>query len=365
MNRIPIAYPELKREELQNVVTCLKSSWISSTGEFISKFEENFAKWCGVKYAISCSNGTVALHLALMAINIKPDDEVIVPNFTFISTANAVSYIGAKPVLVDVNEATWNIDPTEIEKSITGKTKAVIPVHLYGFPAQMNRITKIAKKYNLFIIEDAAEAHGAQVNQKLVGSIGDIGCFSFYGNKIITTGEGGMLTTNNLKLAEKIRLLKNHGMSKFKKYWHPVVGYNYRMTNIQAAIGLAQLKKIETFLKIRKNIDTLYRQKLRYQKNIIFPPNNTHDTQGVNWLFTLLINNVTAQKRNQIILKLSAKGIESRPVFYPISHFPMYRNQNAYPVSEKLSRTGITLPTHTQLTNKEISYISSTLCSYL
>ncbi|NQU99168.1 MAG: DegT/DnrJ/EryC1/StrS aminotransferase family protein, partial [Parcubacteria group bacterium] len=242
---IQVSKPSLGREELNNVMEAIKSSWISSKGKFITEFEENFAEYCGVKYGIATANGTVALHLALKALKISKGDEVIVPDLTFIATANVVTYCNAKPIFIDSNPDYWCIDPEKIEEKITTKTKAIIPVHLYGHPCDMDAITKIAKKYGLYVIEDAAEAHGAGYKGKKVGSFGDISCFSFYGNKIITTGEGGMCLTNNQKLAERMKILRDHGMSPDKRYWYDVIGFNYRMTNIQAAIGVAQLKKID------------------------------------------------------------------------------------------------------------------------
>ncbi len=294
--RYPISQPKLNRNELNLITRAVKSTWISSTGEYIEEFEAKFAQTVGSKYTITASNGTTALHLALLALGIGPGDEVIVPTLTFVASANSVVYTGAKPVFVDIDEPTWTIDPQKIEKKITRSTRAVMPVHLYGYPARMDEILRITRKYKLKVIEDAAEAHGARINNEYVGTMGDIGCFSFYGNKIITTGEGGMITTNNKKLAEKIRLLKNHGMSTQKKYWHPVIGYNYRMTNLQCAIGLAQLNKLQTFLETRKQIAQWYRTNLRKIPGIILPPENTSVYRGVNWLFTILVEDISLMR---------------------------------------------------------------------
>ena len=245
LKMIPIAEPLLEEEELNNVMEAVKSGWISSKGKFIPEFEENFARYCGVKHSVATSNGTVALHLALATLGIKEGDEVIVPTLTFIATANAVRYTGAKPVFVDSNPDYWCIDPEKIEGAITPKTRAIIPVHLYGHPCDMEAIMAVAKKHDLYVIEDAAEAHGAEHKGRKVGSFGDIACFSFYGNKIITTGEGGMCLTDDEILAERMRILRDHGMNPGKRYWHDIVGFNYRMTNMQAAIGVAQLEKID------------------------------------------------------------------------------------------------------------------------
>jgi len=242
---IPVANPVLNGNEKKYVLDCLESTWISSSGKYVKRFEEGFANYCCVKHALSCCNGTVALHLALLALGVGPEDEVIVPTLTFVATTNAVSYCGARPVFIDVDQETWNIDPALIEEKITTRTKGIIAVHLYGHPVDMDPIISIAFNHNLFVIEDAAEAHGAKYKGRMIGSISDIATFSFYGNKIITTGEGGMVVTSDDTLANKINQLKESGMDPDKRYWFPTIGYNYRMTNVAAAIGLAQLEKID------------------------------------------------------------------------------------------------------------------------
>ena len=236
---ISLAQPQLSGNEYKYLMDAFLSTWISSIGSYISRFEETFSNYCGVKYGIATSNGTTALHLALSALDIGSGDEVIVPDITFAATINAVLYTGAVPVIVDVEEDSWCIDPDEIEKAITPKTKAIIPVHIYGQPCNMDAICAIARKNNLYIIEDCAEAHGAEWKNGKVGSFGIISCFSFFGNKVITTGEGGMCITDSIELNEKMRILRDHGMSRKKKYYHEVIGFNYRMTNLQAAIGLS------------------------------------------------------------------------------------------------------------------------------
>ena len=240
MNRIFVAQPKMAGNERMYVLDCLDTNWISSNGKYIAAFEEAFAKYCGAKHAIAANNGTTALHLALVALDLKPGDEVIIPTVTYIATANAVRYCGATPVLVDVCADTMNINPADIERKITPKTRGIIPVHLYGHPADMDAVNRIATKHGLWVVEDAAEAHGAEVNGKKVGTLGTCATFSFFGNKIITTGEGGMVTTDDDELAAKLRLYRGQGMDPNRRYWFPVVGFNYRMTNIQAAIGLAQ-----------------------------------------------------------------------------------------------------------------------------
>ena len=244
-NFIPISQPSLGEREIEYVLSAVKSGWISSKGQYIDAFEKQFADFVGIKYALAVSNGTNALHLALASCGIKAGDEVIIPDLTFIATENAVRYTGADVVFVDIDKDTLCISPVSIERAITGKTKAIIPVHLYGHPANMREIMRIAKIHSLVVIEDAAEALGAEAYRQRVGSIGKCGVFSFYGNKIITTGEGGMLTTNDHITFEKARYLRDHAMDQHKRYWHTMVGFNYRMTNLQAAVGLAQMERID------------------------------------------------------------------------------------------------------------------------
>lgn len=237
---IPVAEPSLDGREKEYVMECLESGWISGSGKYIDRFEESFARFCNARHGVAVANGTVALHVALLALGITAGDEVIVPDLTYIAAANSVLYCNAKPVFADVDPVTWTLNPAEVERKITPRTRAIIAVHLYGHPVEMGQIQKLAKNHKLFIIEDAAEAHGAEYKGRRIGSIGDIATFSFYGNKIITTGEGGMIVTNDDTLARQSRLLKGQGMDPERRYWFPMLGYNYRMTNIQAAIGLAQ-----------------------------------------------------------------------------------------------------------------------------
>lgn len=357
MRKIPVAQPTLGKSEWQNLKSCLESSWISSQGKFIERFEQQFANYCGVKYAISTSSGTAALHLALLALGIGKGDEVILPALTFVSCANAIVYTGAKPVFADVEGDTWTIDPKDVEKKITNKTKAIMAVHLYGYPADMKSLKSLARKYGIFLIEDASEAHGAKFAGKRVGSMGKINCFSFYGNKIITTGEGGMITTNNKSYANKITLLKNHGADPKRRYWHPVIGYNYRMTNLQAAIGLAQLEKLDYFLAKRKKIAKLYRKFLKSIPGVVLPPEDTNNRQAVCWQFSILITKKFPLNRDHLIRLLAKKGIETRPFFVILTDLPMYKQKEPLPVAEKISQQGISLPTSVNLTEKEIKYI--------
>jgi perosamine synthetase len=354
---IPVAEPSLGKKELEYVVDAVRSGWISSKGRYINEFEQKFAKYCGVKYAVSTSNGTVALHLALLSMGIGKNDEVIVPTLTFIATANAVAYTGAKPVFVDSLPGYWCIDPEKIEKAITPRTRAIIPVHLYGHPANMDPIIKIARKRDLQVIEDAAEAHGAQYKGKKVGAMGDLGVFSFYGNKIITTGEGGMIVTNNKKLASRAGMLKNQGMDPRRKYWHSVIGYNYRMTNIQAALGVAQLSKIDSLLEKRRKIAKLY-DKFLSRIDGITPLSEQIWAKNVYWMYSVLIDkNKFKPGRDGLAAKLRVKGIETRPFFHSIHTLPPYKTGSCFPVAQILSREGINLPSSPNLSFKDVAHI--------
>ena len=361
---IPVAKPEIGEEEILNVNNAMNSGWISSKGPFIHEFENKFSNYCEVKFGVSNSNGTASLHLALRAIGIEPGDEVIVPNLTFIAVPNAVRYCGATPVFVDSTLDYWNIDPQKIEEKISNKTKALVIVHSYGYPCDMKPIMEIAERHNLFLIEDGAEAHGAKYNGKKIGSFGDISCFSFYGNKIITTGEGGMCLTNNEELYDKMLILRDHGMNKKIKYWHDVIGYNYRMTNIQAAIGVAQLSKIDRFIEIRRQQAELYLKLFREneENKLVRFQNKEKWATPVNWIFSLIINTArVGVDRDKIIDILYENNIESRPLFYPLSHLPPFKTKESFPISEHLSAGGISLPSGVNLKPKDIENIVQTL----
>lgn len=359
---IPVSEPLLEDEELENVIEAVKSGWISSKGKFVTQFEEKFAEYCDAKYGVASCNGTVALHLALTALGIKEGDEVIVPTLTFIATANAVRYTGAKPVFVDSHPGYWCIDPEKIEAKITPKTKAIIPVHLYGHPCDMDAIMDIAKRRGLHVIEDAAEAHGAEYKGKKVGSFGDINCFSFFANKIITTGEGGICLTNDERLAERMRILKDHGMNPQRKYWHDSLGFNYRMTNLQAAVGVAQINKLDRFIKRKREIKVWYQQRLRQlaQKELIELHPEMAWAECVYWMYSILISE-NFINRDELIGRLNKAGIETRPFFYPIHVLPMYKNDDKLTVAEHLSRRGINLPSSIKLTKTEIVKITTAI----
>lgn len=359
MKFIPISQPSITQKEIDYVTDAVSSGWVSSLGKYIDMFEDKFAAYCGVKYAVATCNGTVALHLALVSLGVGAEDEVIIPNLTFVATGNAVKYIGAKVVTVDVDEETLCINPKAIEKAITSRTKVIIPVHLYGHPANMDEINNIARKYNLYVIEDAAEAHGAEVNGKKVGGLGHAGVFSFYGNKIITSGEGGMITTNNEFLCHRMRYLRDHAMTQEKRYWHTEVGFNYRMTNLQAALGVAQFERIDELLAKKKEIFDWYEEELKYVKNISLN-RQAPWAKNVYWMVCLELSGYDEKRRDEFIRKLKEKNIDSRPYFYPVSHMPMY-DDVVTPITQRFFQKGLNLPSYFDISKEQVQYVCNTI----
>jgi perosamine synthetase len=358
--KFPVYQPSLKGNEKKYVDDCLDSTWISSKGKYIKLFEDSFSKFTDIKNSVAVSNGTVALHLALLALGIGDEDEVIVPTFTYIASVNAIKYVNAKPVFVDSDPQTWQIDPLKIREKITKKTKAIIAVHIYGHPCDMKQIKKIAEEFKLYIIEDCAEAIGSYYDNKHAGSFSDISTFSFFGNKTITTGEGGMVCTNNKHLEEMVIRLKGQGLATGKEYFHDIVGYNYRMTNICAAIGIAQLERITEILLEKDRIIAEYRQAL---KNV---PVNIHQEVGnvkhSYWMFTILV--ASEKEKTELRAYLAENGIETRPAFHPVHTMPMYIDRNSYPVAEDLGKRGINLPSYPDLSNNDIRFITSKISAF-
>ena len=350
--KYPIYIPDISGNEKEYVYDCLDSTWISSLGKYIDKFEEMMCVYTGVKYAVSVHNGTEAIHLALLTLDLKPGDEIIVPDFTFIATANAVKYIGATPVLVDVDPYTWNIKAEDIEKSITNKTKAIIVVHIYGCPVEIEPILKLAKKHNLFVIEDAAEAIGAEYKNKKAGNLADIATLSFFGNKTITTGEGGMVLLNDPIYAKKARQIKGQGVSPSQRYYHPVLGYNFRMTNIQAAIGCAQMERIESILKKKIHIYNYYKSKLEGRVKFQLIPDHIKSSY---WMISFELENKIIKEK--LSIHLENNGIETRPFFYPVHEMPYFESVNNT-VTKSLSENGLTVPSYPLLSEEDIDYIT-------
>jgi len=358
--KFPVYQPDLSGNEKKYVTECLDSTWISSKGKYISEFESKFAEFIGVKYAAAVPNGTIALHLALLAIGISPGDEVIVPTFTFIASVNAITYCGAKPVFADSEKKFWQIDSEDVERKITARTKAIMPVHLYGHPSDMDSLTAIAKKYNLSIIEDCAEAFGSKYNNIHVGNFGAISTFSFFGNKTITTGEGGMVVTNDKNLYELSLRLKGQGLAHNREYWHDIIGYNYRMTNICAAIGLAQLERAESIIKKKKQIVSWYN---KYLFDVpVEPHKEAENVFHSYWMYTILVKNSAQREKLREFLKMHA--IETRPAFYPVHTMPIYNTEIKLPVAEDLCSRGINLPSYPALTRNDIEFISAVVANF-
>ncbi len=359
---IPVSRPALIGNERNYVLECLDSTWISSTGRFIGLFEERFAEYLGVKHAMSCCNGTAALHLAMLALGIGPGDEVIVPTVTFVATANAVRYTGATPVFADCELNTWNISADRVEQLITSRTKAVVPVPLYGHPCDMDPIMRIAGKRGIAVVEDAAEALGARYRGRLCGSIAHISTFSLYGNKTITTGEGGMVVTNDDGLAARVRILKGQGMDPQRRYWFPVIGYNYRMTNIEAAIGLAQIEHIERFVARRRQIASWYGEHLAGIPGVTLPVEKAYAVHSY-WMYSIFVEQSFGMTRDDTMTLLAHHGVETRPVFYPMHSMPVYQRPGSQglSVAEHTASQGINLPMYYGLEQQDVIYISNIL----
>jgi perosamine synthetase len=341
---------------------CLDSTWISSIGSFIDRFEAQFATFCGTAHGVSCANGTVALHVALRGFGIGPGDEVVVPALTYVATANAVRYCGAEPVFVDSDRATWNLDPNDLARKITPRTRAIIAVHLYGRPAPMREVLQAARAHGLLVLEDAAEAHGARYYGQPVGSLGNAAAFSFFGNKIITSGEGGMVVTQDAALAARVRQLKGQGQDPMQRYWFPIVGYNYRMTNIEAAIGLAQLEQVDDAMAARDAIATWYRAALDGVPGVILPEQAPHE-RSVCWLFSVVLEHCTREDRDRVMARMRDAGVDTRPFFYPVDHLPPYQSAATAAASTAawLSARGLSLPTWVGMTRQHVDRVCEAL----
>jgi perosamine synthetase len=363
---IPVAFPDLTGNEEAYVVDAIRTSWISSSGPYISRFEREFAGICGTKACVSTCNGTVALHLALLTLDVRPGDEVIVPSLTYIATANAVRYVGAEPVFVDVDPLTWCIDPRRIEDAITIRTKGIIAVHLYGHPADMDEINHIAGVNGLWVVEDAAEAPLATYKGLPVGGLGSIATFSFYGNKIITCGEGGAITLNDPNLALRARTLRGQGMDPKRRYYFPVTGFNFRLTNVACAILCAQLERREFILARRYAIFARYRELLKNIAGLCFQPIASWASPAP-WLFCVTIDpDAFGRTRNEVMLRLAEKGIDTRPFFIPLHSLPPFReasrNRNErLPVTDHLAAQGMNLPTYSNMTDEQVDSVARAL----
>lgn len=367
-NFIPVCTPLLGGNEIKYVTNAVSTGWISSSGSYVTAFEEAFAKYCGVKYAVAVCNGTVAIHLALSALGIGKGDEVIIPSFTMIATAFAVCYTGATPVFVDADKDTFNIDVTKIEEKITSKTKAIIPVHIFGNMCNMDEIERIAKKHNLFIVEDSAEAHGAEYKGKKSGSFSAIASFSFFANKNLTTGEGGMVVTNNEEYFKKCKYFKNmcFPVDAPRVYLHDDIGFNYRMSNLHAAIGLAQVEKADEYREMRINNANLYMRYLSDVPGITFQKDEP-DSLNVHWMNTIVIDpTIYGHNKDELIAHLKANNIDTRLLFQSMSKQKSLKDfgcdcSGTYPVTDWLSDNGFYLPSASSLTEEQIKYICNVI----
>lgn len=364
---IPLCIPEIRGNEWKYVKECIDTNWVSSVGSYVNLFEERFAEYIKAKKAIVTMNGTAALQLALITLNIGEGDEVIVPSMTFISPINTIKYVGASPVFCDSCRDTFVMDVEKIEELITPKTKAIMPVHIYGHPVDMDKIMEIAKEYNLYVIEDATEALGSQYKGKMLGTIGHMGAFSFNGNKLITTGAGGMLVTNNEEYAERAKFLSTQTkvVTENKAFYHPEVGYNFRMPNLLAAFGVAQLENIEEYLKIKRQNAEYYNELLKDVKGITASIEKDW-ARNCYWLYSIMVEDDYGITRDELIVKLKEKGIESRPFFMAVHEMPPYKDckHGDMTVTKELCDKGVNLPSSISLTREEIKYICNAISCY-
>ena len=363
---IPVYEPDLGGNEKKYLAECIDSGWISSEGPFVSKFEKNFAQQVNRKFGIAIANGTAALEVALLALELEAGDEVIVPSFTIISCIQAIIRVGAKPVLVDAHCTTWNMDPDAVESKITSRTRAIMVVHIYGLPVEMNKILELSDQYGLKIIEDAAEMHGQTYLNRPCGSFGDISVFSFYANKLVTTGEGGMILTDDEHLAERCISFRNLCFIREKRFLHYELGHNFRMTNLQAAVGVAQLERMNEFMCRKKELGMLYTNLLEDVDVLQLPLRSTAYAENIYWVFGVVLQDDYPLDAKEIMLQLLKAGIGTRPFFYPMHKQPVFRKMGLFsddelPVAEKLGDRGFYLPIGLTLTNEQVAYIAATL----
>lgn len=369
--RIPVCEPSLDGNELAYVTDAVRSGWISSGGDYLTRFEEGFAAYVGVAHGIGTTNGTTALHLALAALGVGPGDEVIVPDFTMISSAFAVCYCGAMPVFVDADPDTWNMDVTKVAAKIGPRTKAIMAVHIYGHPTDMDPLSALAKEHGIPLLEDAAEAHGAEYKGRRCGSLGDLAAFSFYANKAITTGEGGMVVTSDAALAEECRLLRNLAFPRTggRVYRHDRIGFNYRMSNLQGALGLAQLERIDTYVTARRAHAARYNERLAGLAAVQLPVERPWAKNSY-WMYGIVLGDAARLGRDDLARRLAAEGIETRPFFQPMHDQPALvrygiAKGDAYPVSDRLAARGLYLPSGSDLADADIDRVCAALVKEL
>jgi perosamine synthetase len=367
---VPVNKPWLGKRELDYLAECVRTGWVSSAGRFINEFEDQWAAYCRRRYGIAVSNGTVALQLAVACLELQPGDEVIMPTFTIISCAMGVIYNGGVPVLVDCDPKTWCMDVSQIEEKITPRTRGIMPVHIYGHPVDMDPLLDLADKHGLAIIEDAAEGHGAEYlsgrhtdapTWRRCGSMGDISIFSFYANKLVTTGEGGMVLTNDPQLAEKARSLQNLCFQSGRRFYHEELGYNFRMTNLQAALGLAQLERIEQIIARKRWMGGEYARRLQDIPGLQLPVQELW-AKSVYWVYGVVLSEEMGMEAAEFAKRLADRGVQTRPFFLGIHEQPVFRRKGlfqgqSYPVAERIARQGLYLPSGLALTEEELEYV--------
>ena len=365
---IPVNIPKLYNSEKTNVINCVRTNWISSEGKFVKEFEKKFSQYNSRKFGVAVSSGTAALEVAIKALNLKKNSEVIIPSFSIIATALCVVKCGLKPILVDCSLSTWNMDPEKVIKKISKKTSAIIITHIYGLPVDLQKILNVAKKKSIKIIEDAAEVIGLKYKNRMCGSFGDVSTFSFYANKHITTGEGGMIVTNKKDIYEKCKSLRNLSFSKsyFDRYNHDDIGWNYRMTNMQAALGCGQLKSINKIVKRKREIGNLYYKHLKRNKHLLFQENKNSYSKNIYWVFGVLLKKKSRSKRDFLMRALLKNKIDTRPFFLSMNKQKIFKKMKIFskskmPNSEYLSNNGFYLPSGLGITNTEIRYVCTTL----
>jgi perosamine synthetase len=374
---IPVSEPFIGQSEIDNVLECVQSGWVSSSGSFLQKFEQQWADYCGRQFGIAVCNGTAALQLAVLALDLKPGDEIILPTFTIISCATAIVYSGATPVLVDSDPKTWCMDVNQVRNRITSKTKAILPVHIYGHPVEMDPLFDIAKQNGLAIIEDAAEAHGAEYLSNRTGSrswfrcgsFGEMSCFSFYANKLITTGEGGMIVTDDAALAEKIRSLSNLCFQPARRFYHEGLGYNYRLTNLQAALGLSQIQRMEEIIQRKRAIAASYTERLKDIAGLQLPIEENW-ARSVYWMYGIVLSDSISMNTAEFADALRKREIETRPFFLGMHEQPVFHRRGLfsgekYPVAERLARRGLYLPTGLGLKEDQIMSVCDAIHSLI
>jgi perosamine synthetase len=358
---IPVNEPLIGKSEIEYVMECLRTGWISSEGRFIHEFEDQWAAYCGMSHGVAVSNGTVALEIAVACLDLQPGDEVILPTFTIISCAQAVTMNGLKPVLVDSDPQTWCMDVSRVEEKITARTRAIMPVHIYGHPVDMDPLIELAHHYNLVVIEDAAEVHGAEYKGRKCGGLGDLACFSFYANKIITTGEGGMVLTRDAAQAEHLRSLRNLCFIKERRFHHTELGHNYRLTNLQAAIGLAQLERIEESVARKRWMGAAYTQRLQHIQALKLPVEQPW-AMNVYWMYGVVLDEAAGMDAVEFARRLAEQGVMTRPFFLGMHEQPVFQRMGLfldehYPVAEYISRQGLYLPSGMTLTEAQLDQV--------